>query len=251
MENNKVCPKCKKVFPSNAAFCDLCGTRLIEINNNQQQTGNIPNNNNQNNGVNPDSKNTNKKALYIGLIAIAAVIVLLIGYGIGHSGNNDDDYISDETTAVYETDEPETEETTQKELKGVSSTENYLYGVGDGYDGGAVYLMMYFECDDTDFDGYEVKMTNPYSDNDVAYSFFVDKNIDCVYYSSQDPCFTVEIRTYRGNPAADDAQRSDWFMLCDQEGANSLFSSQVNMTDSEWESNYADKGFELDYYNLD
>ena len=260
MNNKKICPKCGNVLNSDDTFCNMCGTKLSEenrtyqtVNTNQQFGANQPYNN-QNNGSDPNNQK-NKKTLRIALIAVAVVLVLLIGYVIGNSGNKNDDYVPEETTSDYDyddyddepiTEEPTTEETTKERLEGIYSNRNYLYGVGDGYDGGAVYLMMYFDCYDTDFDGYEVRMTNPYDDYQTIPNFIVDKDWDCVYYGSQDPCYTVEIRTYRGD-SYNGYEYSDWYTLCTQAGAESLYSSQVNMSDNKWESTYAKDGYELKY----
>lgn len=273
--NNGFCPKCGNKVTPNTVFCSQCGTRIIQQNpqqqnfqnaqypNNQQYQGNQQGyaqnpyqNNMYQNGPQPPVKDKKPKPVHILLIIVCVLAVLFAGILIGMgSGKDKNNTTATETSTVTESETETTSEkttsTTEKstaksttktvKLNGISSHKTYLYVVGNEYDA-AAYVMMSYVCNDTDIDGYEVRMTFPYNDEETE-TYYVDKDWNAVYYGSQDPSYTVEIRSYKGNPESSDCVFSKWTKLCDEDSVNSKKS--VEMSQNKWDSTVAKDGYQL------
>lgn len=272
--NNEVCPNCGCKITPGAPFCETCGAKIGQPaqpvppqtpNNYAQQTYQTyqQNANNQqgfnpqqypNNPYNPNNQMPNQqpnskklKPVHIILIVIGVLAILLVGIliGIGSNKGNDNLTTTETTTAVSETTtESTTEKTTttttkattkEAKLNGITSHSTFVYSVGDEY-GGAAFVMLNFDCSDKDIDGYEVRMTFPYND-DAPETYYVDKEWNAVYYGSQDPSYTVEIRSYKGE------KFSKWTKLCDEKTVNSK--KPIEMSENKFESTVAKDGYQL------
>ncbi|MBR0412487.1 MAG: zinc ribbon domain-containing protein [Eubacterium sp.] len=156
------------------------------------------------------------------LIILAIIVAAIVSIPYDHYYDDTTTVTSfhDDTTetTTEETTETTTETTTKKEttsnykivLNGVSSclTEEYVVHADAMYEEASAAIVVTFDTKDTDYDGYQLKLTNEYSGEEKYIE--VSKDVKGIYYYTQDAIPIIEARTFRGDPNIIHCTFSDW-----------------------------------------